>query len=172
MIGLRLIGVAVVVASATLGCGSAVQPASQQAPLALDRPMRFELDAVDGSRITSDGTRGRNTVVGFITTYDLASQAVANFLKNVAHEHVPRTNVFAIVLEQPESWPLARAYGDTLQLRYPLVLMDPRERATGPFKDMTSVPCVLILDREGRPRWRKNGIVDAREIESALRALE
>ena len=80
-----------------------VRPAAATAPLPTGPRLSFDLESIDGARVSSESLRGRNTVVAFITTYDLPSQAQANFLRTIAHEHVPRTNVIAIVLERFES---------------------------------------------------------------------
>ncbi|MBI5537428.1 MAG: TlpA family protein disulfide reductase [Deltaproteobacteria bacterium] len=171
-IATAIAGVSCLGALAGVSCSAAAPPAKPPAAAQKESPLQFDLEAVDGTRVSSETTRARNTVIGFITTYDLASQALANYLKTVAREHVPRTNVVAIVLEAPESLPLVKAFATTIRIKYPLVLVEPRDHARSVFKDMKSVPSVLILDREGRPSWRKNGIVEAKEIDQVLRGLE
>jgi peroxiredoxin len=159
---------------AICSCGPSTQGAAVLARSAAPPgpALEFDLEAIDGKRVSLQTIRDRNTVVGFITTYDLASQALANFLKTVAREHVPRINVIAIVLERPDDLPLVRAFVDTLGLRFPVVSLDPKDQPGTAFKDMTSVPSVLILDANGRPVWRKNGIVEAKEMDQVLRTLE
>jgi hypothetical protein len=132
----------------------------------------FEFEALDGSQVSTATSMGRNTVVGFLTTYDLASQAQANFLRMVSRQHVPRTNVVAIVLERQESRPLVQAFVDSLGLRFPVIQLDSRQLAHTGFGDVTSVPSVVILDKQVRRAWRKSGIVEAKEIDATLRTLE
>lgn len=134
--------------------------------------LSFDQEAVDGTRVTSELIQGRNTVVGFLTTYDLPSQAQANFLKAIAHEHVPRTNVIAVVLERPESLPLVRAFADTLGLRYPMIMIEANRLKGAGFPEVPAVPSTFVLDRAGTVVWKKSGIVDAKELVSVLRGLE
>ena len=110
--------------------------------------------------------------MAFITTYDLPSQAQANFLRTIAHEHVPRTNVIAIVLERAESRPLVRAFADTLALRFPIAMLESNRLEAVGFRDVSAVPTVIVLDRETRLAWKKTGIIEAKEIAGVLRGLE
>jgi len=134
--------------------------------------LAFDQEAIDGKRVSSETIQGRNTVVGFITTYDLPSQAQANFLRTVAREHVPRTNVLAVVLERPDSLPLVRAFADTLDLRFPIMMLEANRLKGAGFPEVPAVPSTIVLDREGRVVWKKSGIVEAKEIDSVLRGLE
>lgn len=162
---------------AALTC-CAAQHAPSALPLAGDPhvargpALAFDIECLDRTRITSEASVGRNTVIGFLVTYDLASQAQARFLREIAREHVPRTNTYAIIVEAAESHPLAVAFADALGLRFPVALVDARTLARTAFKDERSVPSVLILDRQGRVAWRKNGIVESKEIHAALRSFE
>ncbi len=149
-----------------------VRPAAATAPLPTGPRLSFDLESIDGARVSSESLRGRNTVVAFITTYDLPSQAQANFLRTIAHEHVPRTNVIAIVLERAESRPLVRAFADTLALRFPIAMLESNRLEAVGFRDVSAVPTVIVLDRETRLAWKKTGIIEAKEIAGVLRGLE
>lgn len=152
--------------------GSGPAAASPSAALTQGPRLAFDQQAIDGTRVSSESLQGRNTVVGFITTYDLPSQAQANFLKTIAHEHVPRTNVIAVVLERPDSLPLVRAFADMLGLRFPIVMLEANRLDRAGFPAVPAVPMSLVLDREARVVWKKTGIVEAKELASVLRGLE
>src|SRR5262245_5003659 len=93
----------------SLACSSASSPAGDKGPsvpLQKGAPLRFEFTALDGRPVTNESLAGRITVIGFVATYDVASQAQARFLAGLARRHVPRLNVAALVLEPPENRPL------------------------------------------------------------------
>ena len=140
-----------------------------------DKPLyRFSFTAVDGSRITSDSLRGRLTVVAFGTTFDPATQVQARFLSAIARSHVPRTNVLLVILEPAHHRPLVEAFVSTLNLPYPVVMVD-REAPTGrpgPFADLRSVPAMLLLDHQSREVWRRLGMVSEPELHEVLRSHE
>jgi hypothetical protein len=139
-----------------------------------ERPARsFDLVALGGERITSEGTRGRSTLVVVITTYDIPSQYVAREAATVMRSHRPRINAFAVVLEPPRNAPLVEAFGALLGLPYPLVLGDEHLRSDdGPLGGIAGVPTLIVLDRMGREVWRRAGAASARDMEHALSTAE
>jgi hypothetical protein len=159
-----------------VACASSPPPppkvAEDPKPVTLGPRVSFQFEALDGTAVTTDTSAGRNTVLGFLTTYDLASQAQANFLRMVSRQHVPRTNVYAVVVERQDSRPLVQAFADSLGLRFPVIHIDSRQLAHTGFADVTSVPSIVILDKQGRRAWRKTGIVEAKEIDATLLTLE
>ncbi len=135
--------------------------------------MRFEFVTLDGQPFSTETVAGRVTVIAFITTYDMASQAQARFLSGLARRHVPRINAAALVLEPPENRPLVEAFVAALKLPYPVAFADPATIAgKGPFAGLHHVPSVIILDRSGREAWRRVGLAEPEEIEQAIRAVE
>ncbi|GMV12424.1 MAG: TlpA family protein disulfide reductase [Polyangiaceae bacterium] len=144
-------------------------------PLAADRPdtsrapVEFAFGTTDGTELSSATTRGRATAVLFVTTYDLASQVMAQRLESVLHSHVPRANAGAVVLEAPKYAQLAAAYRSTLALSYPVAMADSLTlTGGGPFGTISQVPTLVVLDRSGREVWRRSGVPDSRDIEQAL----
>ncbi|HEX7671164.1 MAG TPA: hypothetical protein VF395_16335, partial [Polyangiaceae bacterium] len=105
-------------------CGSATGPHLSQIR-ASSEVVSFDYPAIGGGgRLSSESTRGRVTVVAFITTYDLGSQLVLRELVDLVHSHEPRINVGAIVLEPPRNAPLVQAFSETLELPFPAALAD------------------------------------------------
>jgi hypothetical protein len=112
-------------------------------------------------------------VIGFVTTYDVASQAEARFLAGLLRDHKPRLNVALLVLEPPENRPLVEAFAATLKLPYPVALAGAATIAgEGPFAGLHHVPSVVILDREGREALRQLGFTTQNALEELVRAVE
>lgn len=166
------------VASAALlssaACGA--PPATDAPPataLGVGPRLRFEYVTTDGLALSSETLAGRLSVVAFLATYDVASQAQARFLSSISRSHTPRINVAALVLEQPENKPLVEAFVGVLHLNYPVALADAATIAgEGPFAGLHHVPSVVILDREGREAWRHIGLTDEAALDAALRHIE
>src|SRR5262249_26074354 len=109
---------------------------------------------------------GRITIVGFVATYDVASQAQARFLANVARHAVPRVNVALLVLEPPDNLPLVEAFAKALELPYPVALADAATIAgKGPFAGLHHVPSIVVLAAQGRERWRHLGLVTDKALQ-------
>lgn len=161
---------------AVAACGSTrAQGARSASTVTPASPIDFQYDSVDEdpSRTLSAGRlRGRATVIAFLATYDVASQAQARFLTMVFRGHKPRLNAAAILLDPVENRPLLAAFGQALGLPYPLAIAD-REliAGRGPFGDAHTVPTTVILDELGRLRWKHVGLAKDDEIERALSGL-
>ena len=154
---------------ATLGCASPAPPPTTGPREPLAAPVEFAFGTTEGGELSSETTQGRATAILFVTTYDLASQVVAQRLDSVLHRHVPRANGGGVVLEAPQYVDLADAFRTTLHLSYPVAMADSLTlTGGGPFGRVDRVPLLVVLDRSGREVWRKAGVPDAREIESAL----
>lgn len=153
-----------------LGCGSGVGPplsrvASPQTPGAVS----FDFGSVGGSRLSSETTRGRATVVVIITTYDLGSQVVLRELAELVHDHEPRINALAVVLEPPRNAVLVDAFTKTLELPFPIVLADSATlEGRGPFGKTDVVPTLIVLDPAGVETWRKVGVVSSQVMFGAV----
>lgn len=169
------------IAWGSVACGSG--EATPQAPKPLPtvqatapdeaKRVAFSFADLTGKEVSTDSMHGRTTVIAFIATYDAASQAETRFLLEVARDHVPRINAFALVLESAENQPLADAFAHALHLNYPLCMADEATiRGEGPFAGMNQIPSVIILDKDGRERWRRVGLVQKAELEEAIRGVE
>lgn len=174
-----LLGVAI----GAIGCTpvpASTEPTSTSTPTApavaaeAGAPLVFAFPDVRGKAdLTGESLRGRISVIGFVTTYDLPSQAQVRYLNQLAREHVPRLNVALLVLEPPENREIAAAFADMLGLKYPVAMADaPTIRGEGPFAGLHHVPSLVILDREGRERFRYLGMLDAAKLEQAVLDVE
>jgi hypothetical protein len=152
-----------------LACTPTPAPITADAEDPSAAPIDFAYGTTDGRELSSATTRGRATAILFVTTYDVASQLVAQRLEAVIHAQVPRVNAGAVVLEAPKYAELAAAYRATLTLTYPVAMADSLTMTGGgPFGTIGQVPTLVVLDRSGREVWRAAGVPDTREIERAL----
>lgn len=172
----------VLLALPALGCGSSggaaggPPPEAPEADVALPPlgPVRsFAYETLDGRELSTASLAGRISVIGFVTTYDMASQAEARFLAGLFREHVPRINVALLVLEAGENRPLIEAYAAALKLPYPVAIADaPTIAGEGPFAGLHHVPSVVILDAEGREVFRYVGLITQEALHEVLRKIE
>jgi hypothetical protein len=159
------------------GCSSPPAPPETPPPVASappsGPPIRFAFETIDGKPLTTESLAGRISVVGFVASYDIASQAQVRFLTGLLKRHVPRINVAILVLEPPQNLPMVEAFVGALRLPYPAALADAATIAgQGPFAGLHHVPSVVILDREGHERWRHVGLIEENEMEAAVRDVE
>jgi len=167
---------AALAALALAACGGAQPPEAQPPPAAakVTGPvLAFSYESLSGAPLSTDSLRGRISVIGFVTTYDIASQAQVRFLSTLLRNHAPRLNVALLVLEQPENKPMVDAFAASLGIDYPVALADAATIAgTGPFAGLHHVPSVIVLDRQGREAWRHIGLIDTSSLDQAVRAVE
>jgi hypothetical protein len=157
-----------------LACASEPPPPQPVfASVAKSAPLTFQYQLIDGgSWLSSESLRGRPAVLGFLTSYDLASQAQARFLNGIARRLGGRIQIGAIMLERIENRPLIITFRDALHLAYPVALGDPDLiGGKGPFGDVQVVPATVVLDAEARLVWKKLGLTAEEEIEKVLQGL-
>jgi hypothetical protein len=154
-------------------CSPAAEP--EVPPLAVDSDVDegaerdFAFTSLDGKPVTDEGYEGRMTVIGFVATYDIGSQAQARFINEVVAKHVPRINALLLVLEPPQHRPMVEAFASSLDLRYDVVHADAKTTAgKGPFPGLHHVPSVVLLDRKGREVWRNLGLITAEKLDEAI----
>lgn len=136
-------------------------------------PVSFAWTDLRGRPLSTASMRGRVTVLAFIATYDVASQAQTRFVTALSKRHVPRLNVALVVLEQPSNRPLVEAFVDSLGIEYPVAFADAATLAgEGPFEGLHHVPSVVVLDREGRERARRLGLATEQDLEDLVREVE
>ncbi|WP_437965282.1 TlpA disulfide reductase family protein [Sorangium sp. So ce260] len=164
-----------------IGCGGggdAVREPAAASPVEAEAPARgpvrsFSYETLDGRELSTASLAGRFSVIGFVATYDVASQAEARFLAGLFRDHTPRINAALLVLEASENRPLVEAFVATLKLPYPVALADAATIAgEGPFAGLHHVPSVVILDPEGKEAFRHVGLITQESLEEVLRRLE
>jgi hypothetical protein len=164
-----VIGRALLLSALALGCSANPR---QPASAAIERgdPVQFTFGTIDGGELSSDTTRGRTTLLLFVTTYDLPSQAEALLLREVASTHKPRLNAGVVMMEPPQSAALAQVWRDSLRLDLPVAMASPSllsgESSLG---RIAGVPTLLVLDRRGRLVTRREGALSRAQIEECAR---
>ncbi len=127
---------------------------------------------MDGSHFGTRTTLGRPTIVTFIATFDMGSQAVVREIADVFSRSRPRIHAGAVVLEPPQDAPLVETFAATLEIPFPIALADEATLdASGPFGSVRVVPTTVILDSTGAEVWRHEGFVSVTDLERKLASL-
>ena len=174
-------------AALVLSCGGAgAQPVGTSVPhsaageagdersrAALRVPVDFAFDSLDDRPISAVSTRGKPTLVTFLTTSNLAAQAQIDFLVAMARNDGDKVNYAAVALEPHDNRELVELYKKALSIQFPVAMADPLTLAGGgPFGDVSAVPVTVLLDRSGRIVWRTDGrVVKSSELRDALKGL-
>ena len=135
-----------------------------------NRP-QFRFAGLDGREVSSEVVVGRTSVVAFLATFDVASQAQARFLSGIELNHRPRANCFAVVIEVPENEMLVASFVETLRLKYPVAHVTAEALARTRL-EVSTVPTVLVFDSGGNVVWRSKGMATEDEIAEVLRAAQ
>jgi hypothetical protein len=152
-----------------VACAGSDKPIAARTEAPRGEAVEFAYGTTDGTELSSANTRGRATAILFVTTYDLASQLMAERLETAIRTHTPRANAGAVVLEAPKYAVMADAFRTTLGLSYPVAMADADTLSgVGPFGHLGRVPSLVVLDRDGREVFRHAGAVEPQVIERAL----
>jgi hypothetical protein len=155
------------------GCKPTPEPAEPESALEQgprSEPLEFSFPGGEDLVVSSATTRGRVTALAFVATYDMASQLLLRRLADVIVRFTPRANAAAVVVEAPRYADLLPAYRDSLQLPFPVVMVDfVTQQGQGPFASIQHVPTLVVLDKAGREVARRQGALSADEIEDELR---
>lgn len=167
----RLFSILAFLGGLMLACAPrSAEVARAQAP---SKVLDFSLPGLDGELVESKHLLGRVTVLLFLTTFDVASQAQARRLEDLHRMHVPRLNALGIVVEAPRYATLASEYQKSLGLSYPLVM---GERAVldahQDLRNVKSVPAWIVLDREGQVVSSAAGSLSLDELEDMVSKAE
>ncbi len=137
-----------------------------------DAPIDFVFDSLDARSVSSRASRGKVTVVAFVTTYDLGSQAQVNYLVAMAKHDGERVNYMLVALEAKSERELVEVYRKNLGVTFPVALADDTTIAGGgPFGDVHRIPTVVVLDPTGKIVFKKTGLSKADEIRAAMRGM-
>jgi hypothetical protein len=148
-------------------------PAVGTSTVALHPAVDFEFDSLDGRPVSSAATRGKITVVAFVTTGSLMAQAQVDYLVAMAGRDGDAVNYLLVAVETRDNRELVDLYRKTLKVSFPVAVVEPTSAAAaGGFGDVTSVPVTVVLDRAGRPVLRTEGrVAKADEIRAAMRGI-
>lgn len=135
-------------------------------------PIQFSFDSLDARPVATGAVVGKPTVVAFVTTWDLSSQAQIDFLVPMSAKDGAGTNYLMVALQEPQDRELVEVYASHLHVTFPVAMagtgvMD----QGGPFGELKMVPTVIILDRAARMVWRHVGLARPEEIREGLGGL-
>jgi hypothetical protein len=155
------------------GAARPVTPPVGASVVASVPPVDFAFDSLDARAVSSAATRGKVTVLVFVTTGSLIAQAQVDFLVAMAKHDADRVNYAVVALEARDNRELVELYSRSLSLPFPVAMADaPTLAGAGPFGDMTAVPVTLVLDRAGRVALRAEGrVARSDELRAAMRGL-
>jgi hypothetical protein len=137
-----------------------------------DKSIAYTFDPVDERPVSSEVNRGKPTVLVFVTTGDINSQAQVSYLVHMSKNDGERVNYAVVALHPRKEIVLVDAYRKTLGVEFPVAMADgSATNATGPFGEIPAVPTIVILDREQRIVWKHTGLAKNEEIRGHMRGL-
>jgi hypothetical protein len=132
----------------------------------------MKLDSLDGREVSSGTLAGTPTVISFITTWDLSSQAQVDFLVPMSKKDDGRVNYVIVALQEKQDREMVEVYVQHLGVTFPAAMADEELlQGGGSFGVLKAVPTTVILDRKVRMVWRHVGIARPEEIREGLRGL-
>jgi hypothetical protein len=136
-------------------------------------PVEFAFDSLDARPVSAAATRGKPTLIAFVTTGSLPAQAQVDFLVAMAKRDADRVNYAVVALDGDEQREIVELYARSLKIPFPVALADRLTRGGGgAFGDVSAVPVTVLLDRGGHPVWRVDGrVARSEEIRGAMRGL-
>jgi hypothetical protein len=161
------------------GCGGSSRSAEAALPgvstVAGSPALSFEFDSLDDRPVSGEATRGKPTIIAFVTTGSLPAQAQVDFLVAMAQRDADRAsaNYALVALDPRENRELVELYSKTLHVPFPVAMADDTLRSgAGPFGDVTVVPVTVVLDRAGRVVARIAGrVAKSDELRATLAGL-
>ncbi|HEX2870754.1 MAG TPA: hypothetical protein VHP33_05845 [Polyangiaceae bacterium] len=165
-----LAGLGVLLGASMLGgCYARDAEPPAAAEPALGEPVQFTFGTLTGDEVSSDTTRGRTTALLFVTTYDLASQAQTQLLREVLSSHKPVANAAIVMMEPPRAAELARVWAESLGLTWPIAMATPSLMAgDSQLGRINGVPTLIVLDRRGRIIAKNEGALNRQGIRDCL----
>ena len=141
-------------------------------PDGVTSPIEFKLDSLDEREVSTITLVGRPTVITFMTTWDLSSQAQVDYLVPMAKKDGPQINYVMVALQEPQDRELVEVYAQHLGVTFPAAMADQDLMSGGgSFGDLKAVPTTVILDRAARMVWRHVGLARPEEIREGLSGL-
>lgn len=137
-----------------------------------DKPVTYAFDALDERPVSSEANLGKPTLLAFVTTGDMASQAQVDFLVAMEKNDGQMVNYGLVAFHPRKEIVLVETYCSTLGVKFPVALADPSAmKPSGPFGEIPAVPTLVLLDRQGRLVWKHTGLAKPEEIRAHMRGL-
>lgn len=137
-----------------------------------DRPVTYAFDTLDERPVSSTAHRGKPTVLAFVTTGDIVGQAQVDYLVAMAKNDGVKVNYALVALHPRKEIMLVEAYMSALKVEFPVALGDASSMAPqGPFGEISAVPTIVVLDRDGKIVWKHTGLAKSDELRGHMRRL-
>ena len=133
-----------------------------------EAPQTWAYESLDARAVSAEGTRGKPTVLAFVTTDNLGSQAQVNFLVAMAKHDADRVNYALVAMHTRKDREIVELYRSTLAVTFPVALADDASISGGGPFPIEAVPTVVVLDREGKLVWRTTGLAKPADIRPHL----
>ncbi len=135
-------------------------------------PVQFKFDSLDSREVSTGAVLGKPTVITFVTTWDLSSQAQIDFLVPMAKRSGSSSNYLMVALQDAADRELVEVYAEHLGVTFPVAMADKDALAQlGSFGELNAVPTTVILDRAARIVWRHVGLARPEDIRAGLSGL-
>jgi thiol-disulfide isomerase/thioredoxin len=139
-------------------------------PPSTDKSPEFSFDSLDARAVSSDAFRGRPTVLAFVTTWDIASQAQLGYLVSMAQSDGERVQYAVVALQPRTDRELVELYREKLGITFPVALGSD-DGNIGELGVVEALPTVILLDRRGRVAFRRAGVSRAEVLRDAMKSL-
>lgn len=156
---------------ALVSCGGGAESgapigASTQSAQTID----FSYNSLDRRPVSRAAFAGKPTVLAFVTTWDISSQAQSEYLVKMFETDGEKVNYALVSCDDRKNRELVEEYARALKVKFPVAIADVDTIAgRGPFGAI-AVPSVAVLDSLGRLVWAKGGLAKPDEVRAALRA--
>ena len=137
-----------------------------------DKPVSYDFDTLDERPVSSLAHRGKPTILALVTTGDIVGQAQVDYLVAMAKNDGAKVNYALVALHPRKEIPIVEAYMSALKIEFPVALGDPSVMTPGgPFGEISAVPTIIVLDRDGKIVWKHTGLAKADELRGHMRRL-
>jgi hypothetical protein len=134
-------------------------------------PVQFAFDSLDVRPVSTATVIGKPTVVSFVTTWDLSSQAQVDFLVPMSKRDRSAVNYLMVAVQEPQDREMIQVFTSHLHVDFPVAIVEKDNIDGGPFGEIKAVPTTIILDRSARMVWRHVGLARPEEIRAGLAGL-
>jgi hypothetical protein len=158
------------VAISSCGGGNKTAPTGVTVTESGEAPI-WEFSSLDARPVSSGAFGGKPVALVFVTTYDPICQQQVNFDLPLVDEF-PNVAFALVVLQEPSARELVEIYRDTLKIKFPVALADAATIAGGgTLGDVHHIPATVLIGRDGKIAWRRDGGVMPAEMREHLKKL-
>lgn len=156
-----------------LGCGGSKKLGEDPVGVSHGQggPISFSYDSLDQRSVSAEAARGKVALITFVATWDMMSQAQADFVSVMAKNDGDRIAYFVVALDDRVNRELVEAFAKTLELNCPVAMGDSDTVAGRSAFGPVAVPTTVVLDPEGRIAWRKTGLAKSDELRQVLSSV-